>query len=81
MSFFSDLKVRLILAGALILGVFGLIFSLRKSAMDAGRTEEKVKNLEQILTNVLTKNEVVREIERMPIDDVTSRLRDKWSRD
>lgn len=81
MSFFANLKVRLILIGALIVGVAAVIFSLRRSAIQSGRSEEKIKSLELVLKNVLTKEGVAREVERMPVDDVTSRLRDKWSRD
>lgn len=81
MSFWASLKFRLFLAGALIVAVAAVIFSIRRGAHQAGAAEEKIKNLEQILTNVITKNEVAREIERLPIDDVTRRLRDKWSRD
>jgi hypothetical protein len=81
MGFFTSLKSRLLLIGALLAGVAGVIFSLRRSAMEAGRTEVKVKNLEQVLNNVVTKNEVTREIKRMPVGDLNQRLRDKWSRD
>jgi hypothetical protein len=81
MSFWSSLKFRLVLAGALIMAVAAVIFSIRRGAYNAGSAEEKIKGLEQVLKNVIIKDEVAREVERMPVDDVARRLRDKWSRD
>lgn len=81
MGFFASWKVRILSVAALIASVAGVIFSLRRSAIRSGRTQEKVKNLEKVLSDVVTRNEVTREINRMPVDGVSGRLRDKWSRD
>lgn len=81
MGFLASWKVRIMSVGALLAATITLIFSLRRSAIRSGRTQEKIKNLEKVLTDVSTRNEVTREINRMPVDDVSGRLRDKWSRD
>jgi hypothetical protein len=77
----AGLKVRILLIGALIVGVAGVIFAVLRSAKNAGRVEEQVKALERTLENVIKKEEVMREINSLSDGAAADRLRQHWSRD
>jgi hypothetical protein len=71
------LKTKLVLFGVLAAGVLALFWSIKRS----GRQDEKIETLERTLINVLKKEEVAREVERLPVGDAARRLHDNWRRD
>jgi hypothetical protein len=74
-------KIRILIAGAILAAVAGVIYAVLRGAKNEGRVEEKVKILEETLKNVVKKEEVTREINRLPSGDAAERLRKHWSRD
>jgi hypothetical protein len=60
------------------IGMIGLILLRVKNA---GKQEEQIKHLENTLDALRKKEEVIREVERLPNGDAARRLLDKWSRD
>lgn len=64
-----------------IVAVLGAGFSLFSVIRKSGRSAERVDQLEKTLENVRTKNEIAKNVERLPSGAAADRLRDKWSRD
>ena len=71
------LKLRLLAA----VSILGLAVAAYFKIKSIGRSQEKVKDLQQRLNSLRKKEEVSREVDRLPDGDAAKRLRDSWSRD
>ena len=70
-------RAQAVLIAAAAAGVMFAFLKIKKS----GRDSERAANLEATLKAIQKKDEVKREIDRMPDSAAADRLRDKWSRD
>jgi hypothetical protein len=84
MNPFPKLYIWLAAAGSALLAVLGVYLKGRS----AGKQVEQAKATKKELETERAKAEIVREatnaqveIDRLPVDDVRERLRDKWQRD
>lgn len=77
----ASLKIRILLIGAIVAAVAGVIYAVLRSAKNEGRVEEKIKILEETLQNVIKKEEVTREISNLSDGAAADRLRQHWTRD
>lgn len=71
------LKLRLLAAVSILSMAVAAYFKIKS----IGKNQEKVKSLERRIESLQKKEEVVREVDRLPDGDAAKRLRDSWSRD
>jgi uncharacterized membrane-anchored protein YhcB (DUF1043 family) len=71
------LKVRI----AMIVGLIGVALATYFKIKQSGKNEQKVKDLTTHVDALKKKQEVAREVDRLPDGDAAKRLRDAWSRD
>jgi hypothetical protein len=66
---------------ALYLTVLGAVAVAVLKIRQGGKQAERNKTLESTLKSVRKKEEVIREVERLPDGSAADRLRKQWSRD
>jgi hypothetical protein len=71
------LKLRLLAAASIV----GLLVAAYFKIKSIGKNEERVKDLQKRIDSMRKKEEVSREVDRLPDGDAVKRLRDTWTRD
>ena len=76
-TFLGGTWAYIVAAGAALAALFVALAGARKAGKDAVKAEAAEKEI----ANATTASKVTQDVARTSTDDVSKRLRDKWSRD